>query len=109
MSPQAPRLVVSVAGQVNAEQRGFVTYEPPTLTGYLYPSTGDSEGGTLVMFSGRNLGPPTSPLQLRFLSAAVSATTPAMYCNVTVRCACLHGRMTRCFGAEFRHAVGQPL
>jgi hypothetical protein len=62
----APHLVVHVDGQVNAVQVGLVAYYPPTLTGFLFPATGDTSGGYLVAFAGANLGPATSALTLLF-------------------------------------------
>jgi hypothetical protein len=63
---QSPKLVVTVGAQSNVVQDGLVAYFPPSLSGFLYPSSGDSSGGYAVAFTGSNLGPSTAHLVLHF-------------------------------------------
>jgi hypothetical protein len=57
-----PPLVVTVDGQSNAVTTGLVGYYPPALSGFVFPANGDSSGGSIVTFTGTNLGPTTSLL-----------------------------------------------
>ena len=61
---QDPHVIVSVGGQSNAVTTGILGYFAPSLSGFLLPSSGDSSGGYVVGFSGRNLGPATASLTL---------------------------------------------
>jgi hypothetical protein len=97
---QSPRVVVTVAGQSNSEQTGFLSYEPAHLTGFLFPASGDSAGGTLVTFTGTNLGPVTSTLRLYFYRAGSLSEPepPTMGCTVVVSspAACVVPRLSAC-------------
>ncbi len=63
-------MIVSVGGQSNAVTTGILGYFAPSLSGFLFPSSGDSSGGYVVGFSGRNLGPATANITLYFTRAS---------------------------------------
>jgi hypothetical protein len=79
---QNPRVVVSVGGQSNPVQTGLLSYLGPALTGFLFPSSGDSSGGFSVAFTGTNLGGPTSNVTLYF---SRPPSTARYACVVVVR------------------------
>jgi hypothetical protein len=93
-SHQAPPVVVAVSGQVNAQQVGLFGYLAPALTGFLFPGCGDSSGGFVVAFTGRNFGPAAANLTLFLNRASGSERFPCAvvaHTHTSGLCVAAHG------------------
>jgi hypothetical protein len=70
-------VLVSVAGLRNVVVSGLLGYHAPSLSVSL-PHNGPTNGGTSIVFSGNNFGPPSSPLTVTIIGTLPPRSYPCV-------------------------------